>query len=265
MRRKLRHLLKGEYVRKGMCFTGAEPAALAAMEAAALTGSGTAIGAGLEAALAPSLLGTIGGFVADNALSLGLQGAGGLLKANAASDAADRRERLVNAMGAYQTGNAQKGTALTEKYLEGSTPEARAASNDAAISENRLGYEKTVGASQAFERPGGVAGNLSEGYKAASATSADAQAARTKALIENLAKMRAPGVTGANEARRYGRAAGEIGGLNNANASVGNAYRTDIANVQEDPWATMGGDALSGIGSGLALKNSLAKLRASAL
>lgn len=205
------------------------------------------------------------GFIADNALSIGLQGAGGLLKANAASDAADRRKRLVNAMGAYQSGNAKKSTDLTDKYLEGNTPAARVAANDAAEAENRLGYEKTVGAAQAFERPGGVSGNLSEGFKSASATSADAQAARTKALIENLSKMRAPGVAGATEARRYGRAAGETQGLNNANASVGNAYRTDVSNVQEDPWATMGGDALSGIGSGLALKNSLAKLRASAL
>lgn len=49
MRSKLRHLLKGEYVRKGMCFTGGEEAAAASTAA---KGAGEAAGAGaLEGAL----------------------------------------------------------------------------------------------------------------------------------------------------------------------------------------------------------------------
>lgn len=269
MRRKLHHLLKGEYRPRSICSTGAEEAALLAASAETAAGGGSLLGsAGLEAGLGATAaqaapFGGLTKFLGDNALSLGLQGAGGLLKASAASDAAARRKTLIDAMGTYQTGNAKKTTALTDKYLEGSTPEARAAANDAAVADNKLGYEKTVGAAQAFEKPGGVAGNISDRYTTDSATAADAQAARTKKLIASLAGMRAPGVTGAANARRYGLAAGEVQGLNDANTSVGKAYRTDYDNVIENPWSTVGGDALSGVGSGIALRDSLKKLRAS--
>lgn len=279
MRRKLRQLLKGEYSPRGMCFTGAEvpvaagataaagstaaglTAAELAAEYAAYAGSAEAAAAGAGAAAGGA--GGLGTFFANNALPLGLQVGGTLLKGSAAADAAARKKRLVDAMSAYQTGNATKSMDVTGKFIEGATPEARGAAMQSAEDENRLGYEKTVGAAQAFERPGGVSGNLSDQFKQASANSADAAANRTKRLIENLSRMRAPGVAGATESRRFGRAAGEVDAFNSANAGVGRAYSTDMANVQADPWAGVGGDALTGIGLGLADK--MKKLRASAL
>lgn len=267
-RRKLKHLMEGEYRARGICSTGAEEAALLASQAGA---ADIALGGLGGSGGAEALLG--GGFGAPaaftlpfglNPASVALQAGGGLLKVNAAQDAAARRQKLVDAMAAYQTGNAKKSMDVTGKFIEGDTPDARAAALNQAEADNKTGYDKTVGAVQAFEQPGGVSGNISPEYTKAQADSATAGAARTKMLVENLAKMRAPGVAGATEARRYGKAAGDVGALNSANANVGNAYHTDISNVQENPWASVGGDVLSGVGSGIALKDSLKKLRASA-
>lgn len=246
--------------------TGAEEAAL--LSAAIAEGTGTAgaaasLGAGAEfgAGMGALSLGSLG----LNPASLAMQAGGALLKHSAASEAAARRQKLIDAMGDYQAGNARKSTDLTGKFIEGSTPEAREAALNTAEAENKLGYEKTVGAAQAFERPGAVGGNLSDRFRADSATSATAAAERTRSLIESLSRMRAPGVAGQTEARRYGRAAGEVGALNVANGRVGNAYDVDRANVQENPWANLGGDALAGVGSGIALRDNLRRLRESAL
>lgn len=265
---KLRKLHRSPYLSRCICSTGAEEAALAeaalgelgvntaGMTAAEMTAGGVgASSAAAEAAAALSTLGITPGSVA-------LQAGGAILKGAAARDAAARKKRLVDAMAAYQTGNATKSMDTTAKFLEGSTPEARAAALAGAEDANRAGYEKTVGAAQAFEQPGGVAGKLSEGYTRAAADSADAVARRSKMLIENLSRMRAPGVAGATESRRYARAAGDVDALNAANASVGRGYMTDIGNVQASPWAKLGGDALSGIGAGLQIRDALKKARA---
>lgn len=255
-----------------LLYTGAEEAAPLLLSQAAgadiaLGGAGGSEGA---AALLSGGYGAPAAFslpavIADNAVPLGLQAAGAGLKYGAGADALKRKQALVNAMASYQTGNADKSTGLVNKFLEGSTPAARDAATADAEANNRLGYEKTVGAAQAFEQPASVSGNLSDQYRAKEAQSADAQSARTKSLIESLSKMRAPGVAGAAESRRYGQTAGAVQGLNVANANVGNAYRTDMSNVVNNPLLEAGGDALSGIGQGLTLKKGLTNLRASSL
>lgn len=256
----------------GNCHTGAEAAA--ALPVAEAVGAELALGGfGAEALLAGGVGASGAGaasfslpaFIADNALSLGLQGAGSLVKAEASQDAANRRKRLSDAMAGYQSENASKAMKITGDHLDGSTPQARAAAMQDAETEGRLGYETTVGAAQAFQGPASVSGKVSDQYRVANEDSANAQSARTKMLIENLSKMRAPGMAGQAEARRYGRAAGGVGALDAANANVGRAYQSDIANVQENPWAMAGGDALSGIGQGIALRDGLKKLRTSAL
>lgn len=265
--RKLQALRRGQYVKRGICSTGAEAAvgaeALFAADAAAGIGAlefGTpAFASTVSAAAAPSFT----NFLAENALSLGLQGAGGLVKMQAQADAAARRKRLSDAMSAYQSDNARKAMDLTEQHLQGSTPEAREAALERAEAEGRLGFEKTVGAAQAFEQAdSGPSGKLSAQYKAADARSADAAASRTKALIENLATMRAPGAARTAETRRFARAAGGVDALQGANASVGRAYQSDMGNVAESPWATLGGEVLSGVGQGLMLQKNLKKPRA---
>lgn len=259
---------------RSICSTGAEEAAAIAAfaEASGTAGAAASMGAGAGAgafgaatgAFGPTL-GTIGGYLANNAIPLGLQAGGAVMKGMASNDAAERRQKLLDAMGAYQRGNASKAMDTTGKFIEGSTPEARAQAANDAEAQAKAGFDRTVGAASAFENNGAVSGNLSEQFKAKSADSADAASKRNAMLIANLSKMRAPGMAGAAEARRYGRAAGDVSALNNANTNVGGAFQTDMQNVQESPWASVGGDALSGVGQGLLLKGGLSKLRASAL
>lgn len=229
---------------------------------AASMGAGAGFGSGIGSMA--GLGSTIGSFVANNAIPLGLQAGGAVMKGLAANDADIRRQKLLDAMGSYQRGNASKAMDTTGKFIEGSTPEARAAAANDAEMQAKAGFDRTVGAASAFENNGAVAGNLSDQFKAKSAESADAASKRNAMLIANLSKMRAPGIAGAAEARRYGRAAGDVSALNNANANVGGAFQTDISNVQESPWVGVGGDALTGVGQGLLAKN-LTKLRTSAL
>lgn len=259
--RRLRQLNRGDFVPRSICSTGAEVAAAAAIPELGLIATpalaSSAVAAGIPASMlaanfVPAAGGAAGLFGSFDPVSLGLQAGGTLLRGQAAADAADRRAVLTKALGAYQTGNAKKSTALTGKYIEGATPEARAAALSAAENEARTGYERTIGASGAQDRP--VAGKLSEQYSTAQSASADAISRRTKAIIENLSKMRAPGVAGAAEARRYGLAAGDVDALNSANENVGRAFGSDVENVQASPWAMEGANLLSGIGQGLAEK-----------
>lgn len=252
---------------RAICSTGAEEAALIAAQAegmGAVSAAGASLGSAGGYAAVPGLASSIGSFVANNAIPLGLQAGGAVMKGLAANDADIRRQKLLDAMGSYQRGNASKAMDTTGKFIEGSTPEARAAAANDAEMQAKAGFDRTVGAASAFENNGAVAGNLSDQFKAKSAESADAASKRNAMLIANLSKMRAPGIAGAAEARRYGRAAGDVSALNNANQNVGGAFQTDMQNVQESPWAGVGGDALSGVGQGLLAKN-LTKLRTSAL
>lgn len=264
---------EGEFQPKSICSTGAEEAAAIAAfaEASGTAGAAASMGAGAGAgafgastgAFGPTLAG-VGNFIANNAIPLGLQAGGAVMKGIASNDADMRRQKLLDAMGSYQRGNASKAMDTTGKFIEGSTPEARAQAANDAEAQAKAGFDRTVGAASAFENNGAVSGNLSDQFKAKSAESADAASKRNAMLIANLSKMRAPGIAGAAEARRYGRAAGDVSALNSANANVGGAFQTDMQNVQESPWAGVGGNALTGVGQGLLAKN-LKTLRTSAL
>jgi hypothetical protein len=268
--RRIKQRMHGEYVPRSICSTGAEVAAAAAIPELGLIATpalaGSAIAAGIPASMlaanfVPAAAGAAGlfGELGLSPASLGLQAAGYGMRALAGQDAADRRKRIADAMGQYQTGVAKQSTDLTEKYVEGATPEARAAALAGAQSEARTGYEKTIGAAGAPDRP--VAGKVSDQYSQGQAASADAISQRTKALIENLSKIRAPGIARSTEARRFGRAAGEVGALNSASENVGRASMTDLGNVQESPWLNLGGDVLGAAGQGLALRNALRAAR----
>lgn len=205
---------------------------------------------------------TPSGFVMPNPIALGLQVGGALVKGSAAQDALKRKQALAKAMGEYKLANAGQQTDLVNKFVSGSTPDARTDATLRAADEAKLGLEQSVGAAQAFAKPGEVAGNTSQAFKDAGATSADAASARNNKLIEALSTMRAPGLVQASNARRYGLAAGQVGGLKSAAGTVGEAYGTDMGNVQPNPWAGMVGDALSGGGKAIAMNDAAGKTAA---
>lgn len=204
----------------------------------------------------------LSGLVMPNPVALGLQLGGAFVKGSAAEEANKRRLALAKAMGEYKLANAGKQTSLVNKYLDGNTPAARADATMRATEEAKLGLEQSVGAAQAFAKPGEVGGKVSTAFKDAGAASADAASARNNKLIEALSKMRAPNLVQATNARRHGMAAGEIGGLKTAADTVGGAYGVDIAGVQANPWATMAGDALGGLGKGIAMNDAAGKTAA---
>lgn len=253
-----------------MLYTGAEEAAaLAAAEGAAAggatVGGGAALTAGELAAGSAAGAGGLGaGGLSDIGLSPGTvaaQGASLALKASAAADADARRRAVVDAMTAYQSDIAKKEDANAQKYIDDSSPEARAARMAEAEASVKAGYQKSVGAAQGFQGVGDPAGNLSSQYTAAKAASADSISKRNAALIESLSQMRAPGVAGLAEGVRFGRAASDLAALNSSSGAAGRAGMTDLGNVQESPWLNLGGDVASGVGQGLALKNALANAR----
>jgi len=202
---------------------------------------------------------TPSGFQLPSPVALGLQVGGALVKGSAAEDAARRKMALAKAMGQYKLANAGQQTGIVDKYVGGDTPQARADATMRATDEAKLGLEQSVGAAQAFAKPGEVAGNTSQAFKDAGAASADAVSARNNKLIAALSTMRAPGLVNAENARRYGLAAGEVGGLKTAANTVGGAYETDMGNVVTNPWAGMTGDVLSGVGKGIAMNDAAAK------
>lgn len=202
------------------------------------------------------------GFQPPNPIALGLQIGGALVKGSAADEALKRKQALAKAMGDYKLANAGQQTGIVNKYLEGNTPAGRDAATQQATDEARLGYDQTVGEAQAFAKPGEVAGNVSQAFRDSGAASADAASARNNKLIEALSTMRAPGLVQASNARRYGMAAGDVGALKTAAGNVGGAYGVDMDNVRPSPWATMTGDALGGLGKGIAMNDAAGKTAA---
>lgn len=220
MRNRLHRLMRGELPKSLTCYTGAEPAYLPL-----LLSAGSA---------AVSYMGQ--------------------------QDAADRKERLAKAMGAYKLGNANKQADVVNAYIAKDTPQARQQQNDAATAEAKSNYDTSVGAAQAFTNPGQVEGNVSQQFKDAGQASADAASARTNKIIASLSAMRAPSLVQQQRSRDYGKAAGEVGAINSANNSVGGAFGVDMGNVQPDPFTGLAAGVMGGVGQGLAAKNANDKL-----
>lgn len=152
---------------------------------------------------------------------------------------------------------AAKSRGQSEGFVDTLDPTQRASDLVAAQTGLNSDYTKSVGESMAFDPSGPISGKISQQYKTDSAGQADAASARLKKIIENLSVMRAPGQVAQTVGRRYGLAAGGVGGVNSNIASAGGAGSTDIEGVQPNPWLTGAGDALTGASQGIAARKTL--------
>lgn len=166
-------------------------------------------------------------------------------------EAQKRREQLRGSMEQYQRMKAAETQAATERLLEQQTPAARSTELAKVTDERARSMQDTVNATRATEGPP-LAGKMSADYKAADARSADTVAARTKRAIEQLSTMGAPGEQGQRFGIRFGRAAGDVDAANRASNYVGNAYMTDMGNVQPNPFIGMLSQIGMGVGTGMA-------------
>jgi hypothetical protein len=133
--------------------------------------------------------------------------------------------------------------------LDKSGPEQRLAETQTLEAARAAGMEKSVESMSQFV-PLATAGKPNEDRTKATGAAASTVAERTRRAIEQLSQMGAPGEQGVSQGKRFGQAAGVVSGTNSAIQNVGNAYRTDIGNVQADPTTMLSGDVLSAVGLG---------------
>jgi hypothetical protein len=179
----------------------------------------------------------------------GIAIAGLVVKNQAEKQAGRRRNKINDTMEAYQRGKAQKGQEAISQMLDKSGPEQRLAETQKLEGERTAGMEKSVESMSQFA-PLATAGKPNEDRTKATGAAASTVAERTRRAIEQLSQMGAPGEQGVSQGKRFGQAAGVVSGANSAIENVGNAYRTDIGNVQADPIATLLGGVMTGVGIG---------------
>jgi len=206
----------------------------------------------IAAAGAPVLA---GGMSAGTALQLAALGTNFI----AQQQALNRQKKISRAMSDYEVGRARKGRAITEKFIEGETPEAREAARMAAEAEAAAGYERSIGAAGAADRS--VSGKGSDRYSMGKVASDTGASAETDRLIKALSVMRSPGAAGAIRGREFGRAASGVGAHQQAARGVSGAYGTDMRNVQPNPLVTALSPAVAGYGQGLNYADALKRYR----
>lgn len=149
-------------------------------------------------------------------------------------EAEDRRQRLLEAMRRYKSGQAGIGRAAVEDLVSHQTPEARAAELASVTAERKKSLGDTVAAVQS-SNPTQIAGKLSPDYQRSQQAAAETVAERTRRAIEQLSVMGAPGEQALKSGIRFGRAAGVVDSTNSAIGNVGNGYMGDINNTVPNP------------------------------
>lgn len=159
-----------------------------------------------------------------------------------------KREKLLNAMRAYQVGQTGATRGAIEGLIAAETPQARATDLANKIAERSDSLQKSVDSVQTTN-PAPIAGKVSEDYKGSQAAAASRVADRTKRAIEQLSVMGAPGEDRLASGIRYGRAAGVVDAANSAIGNVGNAYMTHMNNTVPNPGMKLVGGALASYGA----------------
>lgn len=176
---------------------------------------------------------------------------GALLSYAADRDAEKRRERLMNAMGAYKQGQAAIGRGATDALLAQQTPEARASELSKVTAGRAKSLTDSVAAAQT-SNSAPLAGKLSPDYQRSQEAAANTVAERTRRAIEQLSKMGAPGEQGLAQGIRFGRAASVVDSSNSAIGNVGNAYMGAIRNTVADPALKLAGSGMMAYGGATA-------------
>lgn len=166
--------------------------------------------------------------------ALAILAASAFLKYRNDQNAVQRQESIRRSMEAYQRQRAGETEAATNALVAKQTPQARQDEAQAITADRTKSLQDTVGAAQAFNAPKS-AGVDTPAYTSTEAANADRISNRTKRAIEQLAVTGTPSEVQRKFGIRFGRAAGTVDAENRAGAYVGDAYKTDIANVRPNP------------------------------
>ncbi len=174
---------------------------------------------------------------------------GAVVSRAADREAEDRRQRLLDAMKAYQTNKAKDSEAAIETLISKQKPDARQAELDAITASRAASLGASVDAVKSTN-PAPIAGKLSPDYEKSQEQVAGTVAERTRRAIEQLSTMGAPGERDFKQGLRFGKAGTDVDAANTAIRNVGDAYMTDMNNVRASPGLKLIGGALMAYGGG---------------
>jgi hypothetical protein len=186
-------------------------------------------------------------------ITIALIAGGTALQGYAQNKAQKKQESLADQMALFQSKKAGEGRESIERFLKGVTPEARRAEAEGVRTELERGLGESVGTASAFEKPENFAGKISPEYAAVRATGQGRTDERLKRAMAQLSAINTPGQQALAESMRYGRSAGDVDAANAASQNVGRSYLQAIDQVRPDPFLTMVGQIMSGVGASGAL------------
>lgn len=162
-----------------------------------------------------------------------------------------RKQKLNEAMAAYQRGQAGRQSQALNTYLAGQTPGARGAELDRIALERAGSAQQTVDAVQA-SNPTAISAKPSADFQKSQDAAAQLVSDRTRRAIQALSVMGAPGEQAVSQGIRFGKAAGVTSGTNSAMDSVGRAFGREMENTVPNPWV----DKMAQIGMAYGLANA---------
>lgn len=187
-------------------------------------------------------------------IPLAAAAAGAVLKAEGEKRQSDQRNRLADALQAYQSGKAAEGRSAIEGYAGGLTPEARTTERLGIQDELRKNFETSAEQSKGYEAPQDFAGRAPRRFEPVRAAGRSRTDERLRRAIDQFSVMGAPAQRDLRQAVRYGTAATDVDASNTAANNLARAYAAAIA-AQREPGLTrygsqfLGGVAASGYGS----------------
>lgn len=179
----------------------------------------------------------------------------------AQKDAQDQRESIINRMQrSSQEANARN-IALNTDTAQQYDPNSR------MTTLNSLAGDKTTMLNQALDQAHSMlpsateSGNVPEAYTTDKAQKATVEKQRELNLTKMLGAIMAPNQLRTNEGYKSADTAGKIGtnASNLKGVLAGDEY--DVGKVQADPFLTIGGQAVSGLGTGMASADYQSKLQ----
>lgn len=196
---------------------------------------------------------------------MALMAAGSGLQAYEQQRALRRQERAAAEAMRRQQMFQERARRQVERTLEAFRPERRAERQAAAAEAEQEAFEDAL--ATARERAGGlirpVAGRISGAYDTARARAVADETARAARIASLLARIRAPGLAGRQEAWRMGDLAVDLGMLGNFSRGQAGVDELAIrAAGRTSPWTMLAGDALKGYAAGRMMSAAYGRGRA---
>lgn len=164
-------------------------------------------------------------------------------------DVEKRQKKIADSMEQFQAGKAKQGQAAIEKFLNESTPQARATEDQSVKAELQRGLADSVGTAQSYQKPENFSGKVSESYATRRDANQVALKDRLARAMDQLATIGTPQERSLREQFRFGHAGADVDATNSAIRNVGPAYEGAISRVRPNPFDTFFSQALLGAGT----------------